>query len=80
MYGSIGEYDKAREHLEKSLVIRKEIGDRDGEAHCYVNLGTMYQHFGQHDKARENVEKSLEISKEIGDRNKEAHCYLNPSL
>ena len=28
----VGEYDKAREHLEKSLAIKKEIGDRKGEA------------------------------------------------
>ena len=35
---SVGEYDKAREHLEKSLAISKEIGDRNGEDHCYRTL------------------------------------------
>ena len=32
MYRSVGEYKKAREHLEKSLAIQEEIGDRNGEA------------------------------------------------
>ena len=32
VYLSVGEYEKAREHLERSLAIQKEIGDRNGEA------------------------------------------------
>ena len=32
VYQSVGEYGKARKHLEKLLSIRKEIGDRNGEA------------------------------------------------
>ena len=43
---SVGEYDKAREHLEKSLAIKKEIGHRKGEASCYLNLGVVYKSLG----------------------------------
>ena len=75
MYGSVGEYDKARENLEKSLAIRKEIGDRKGEASCYGDLGTVYSLFGEYGKAREHLQKSLAITKEIGDRNGEGTCY-----
>ena len=77
VYRSVGEYEKAREHLEKSLVIKKEIGDRNGEADCYTNLGNVYRSVGEYEKAREHLEKSLVIKKEIGDRNGEADCYTN---
>ena len=76
MYQSVGEYEKAREYIEKSLAIRKEIGHRHGEACCYSNLGTVYQSVGEHEKAREHIEKSLAILKETGRRrNGEAFCY-----
>ena len=42
LYEHLGEYDKAEEYQKKSLVIRKEIGDRKGEATCYGNLGNVY--------------------------------------
>ena len=77
MYESVGEYNKAREHLEKSLAIKKEIGDRNGEAACYVKLGAAYRSVGEYNKAREHLKKSLAIKKEIGDRSGEADCYVN---
>ena len=36
MFQSLGEYVKAKEYLEKALAIKKEIGDRKGEATDYV--------------------------------------------
>ena len=38
---SLGEYDKARQYFEKGLKIRKESGDRAGEAELYFNLGRL---------------------------------------
>ena len=35
VFQSLGEYGKAKEYLEKAIVIRKEIGDRRGEAASY---------------------------------------------
>ena len=32
VFQSLGQYDKAREYLEKALAMETEIGDRDGEA------------------------------------------------
>ena len=74
---SQSKYAEARELYEKSLAIIKEIGDRNGEANCYLNLGAVYQSVGEYDKAREHLEKSLVIKKEIGDKNGEASCYGN---
>ena len=53
VFQSVGEYDKAREHLEKSLLITKEIGDREGEAVSYGKLGAVYA-VNEYDKAREH--------------------------
>ena len=47
----------------------------NGEADCYLNLGTVYQSVGECETAREHFEKSLAMKKEMGDRNGEADCY-----
>ena len=59
MYPSFGEYEKAREHLEKSLAIQKEIGDRAGEATSLINLGNVYNAVGEDNKPSHFLEKSL---------------------
>ena len=70
-------YVKARELLEKALLISIEIGDKKGQSSCHANLGTVYKSVGEYEKAREHIEKSLAIYKEIGDRNGKAFCYEN---
>ena len=67
----------AREHIEKSLTIYTEIGDRNGEASCYTILGAVYKSVGEYENAREHIQKSLTICTEIGNRNGEASCYAN---
>ena len=73
----MGQYDKAEEYLQKGFVIRTEIGDREGEATDYANLGTVFKSLGQYDKAEEYLQKALVIRTEIGDRGGEASCYGN---
>ena len=58
-------------------MINKEIGDREGEAKCYGNLGTVRHSLGEYDKAEEYQKKALVITKEISDREGEATCYEN---
>ena len=64
---SSGEYDKAKEYLEKALKIAIEISDREKEASCYANLGTVFLSLGEYGKAKEYLEKALEIRIEIND-------------
>ena len=47
----LGQYDKAKEYLEKGLAVTMQIGDKKGEANSYENLGTVFQSLGQYDKA-----------------------------
>ena len=49
-------------------MIRKEIGDKEGEAADYENLGTVFRSVGQYTKAEEYLQKALVIIKEIGDK------------
>ena len=58
-------------------MIRKEIGDKGGEASSYGNLGTVFQSLGEYVKADEYLQKALVITKEIGDKTNEASCYGN---
>ena len=68
---------KAEEYLHKALTIKKEIGDRNGEATCYENLGAVFLSVGEYAKAEEYLHKALTINTEIGERNREATCYEN---
>ena len=77
MFQSLGEYQKAKEHHEKALVIATEIGDRKGEGASYGYLGVVFQSLGEYQKAKEYLEKALVIATEIGDRNGEGRLYVN---
>ena len=77
LYQRQGKYQKAKEHFMKALSITKEIGDKNGEASSYGNLGTVFFCFGEYVKAEEYLQKALEIKKEIGDKRGEASCCGN---
>ena len=79
MFQSLGQYDKAREYQEKALAITIEIGDRNGEATMYGNLGYLFQSLGQYDKAQEYQHKALAIKTRIGDKDGEARIYRHPA-
>ena len=55
----------------------KEIGDKEGEAADYGNLGTVFHSVGEYTKAEEYFQKALVILKEIGDKQGEAADYGN---
>ena len=59
MFESLGQYDKAKEYLEKALDIKIQTGDKRGEASSLGNLGTVFISLGQYDKAKEYLEKAL---------------------
>ena len=74
MFQSLGEYDKAKQYFQKALVIKKEIGDRAGEAAVYLDLGTLCHSIGEPVIAEGYLEKALSISQVIGDLDKEFAC------
>ncbi len=72
VYRSIGEYEKAREHHEKALMIGKEIGVIKGEASSNASLGMVFQLLGEYSKAEEYHEKSLSLRIKLSDKSGEA--------
>jgi tetratricopeptide (TPR) repeat protein len=70
-YADLGQVERAIEHYEQALVIRREIGDRRGEGADLGNLGNAYCNLGQMERAIEYYQQALDIVREIGDRGSE---------
>ena len=77
MFLSLGQYDQAKEYLQKALVIRTEIGDKEGEAADLANLGNVPRTVGDYEASEACLEKAFSMSRDIGDRRKESPS--NPS-
>ena len=76
-YAFINDHTSAIECGRKLLVLLRERGDKEGEAICYGNLGTLFYSVGQYAKAKEYLLKALAINKDIGHKNGEASSYGN---
>ena len=78
-YYSLGNYAKAIDYQEKSLAIKREIKDRNGEGISLGNLGTgtAYYSLGNYPKAIEYYEQHLSIAREIKDRDGERIALNN---
>ena len=70
-------YATAIELTMEALAIDIKIGNKNGEAAGYENLGACFQYVGQYDKAKEYHEKALAMAIELSDRNVEAVIYGN---
>ena len=70
-------YATAKELTMEALAIDIRIGNKNGQAVDYGNLGVYFQSVGQYDKAKEYHEKALAIAIELCDRNEEAVIYGN---
>jgi tetratricopeptide (TPR) repeat protein len=61
-----GDYLAARELLEQSLAIFRELGDKSNFGRSLVNLGLVLKEQGDYRAARELFEEGLAISRELG--------------
>ncbi|MEM9137582.1 MAG: tetratricopeptide repeat protein [Cyanobacteria bacterium P01_F01_bin.42] len=59
------------------MEIKREIGDRNGEAKSLGNLGIAFDLLGQYQQAIDFHSQSLEIKREIGDRRGESDSLWN---
>ena len=71
MFKSLGQYDRAKEYLQKALVITTEIGYKEGEAGALANLGFMFRTVGDFKTSEICLEKALFICRDIGDGRRE---------
>ena len=65
IYSDQGNYFLANEYLQKSLIIWKNINDKEGLANCYSNLGIVNYYLGNHPLAVQNYLMSLKIYEEL---------------
>lgn len=71
------DYGAAQRHLEESLSIRKQLGDRPGVCASLNYLGNVAIERGDYDSARTTHEASLTIARELGNQLKIANSLLN---
>ena len=78
------QYDKAREPLEESLALFRQLGDQLGEASALVMLGMGFSNQGSFPGAIDLLQAALAISREKGDKrsvgrvlNIIASCYID---
>ena len=57
VFTSLGQYTKAEEYLQKALVIRKEVGDKQGQASDYGYLGIAFKSVGRYTKLKNTFKK-----------------------
>ena len=65
----LGKYDEAESYLERCLDLKKEVGDRWGEALTYNSLAVLYRHKdATNARARRFTIKCLTLAEELGDK------------
>ena len=72
VYQDMGQPERALALYEQALPIRREVGDRAGEAATLTNLAGVYQDMGQPERALALYEQALPIMREVRDRAGEA--------
>jgi CHAT domain-containing protein/tetratricopeptide (TPR) repeat protein len=73
----IGEKWRALDLYNEALVIREEVGDKDGEIFTLLGIGLIYNYLGEIDKALETNEHALDLARETGNRRHEANLLHN---
>ncbi|XP_057544587.1 protein TONSOKU isoform X1 [Amaranthus tricolor] len=67
VYTQLRMWDKAREHIQKDILICKNIGHCQGEAKGYINLGELYNKIQKFDRALSSYRKALELTNSLED-------------
>jgi predicted ATPase/class 3 adenylate cyclase len=63
-----GDPDRAREHYERALAGRRQIGDRVGVIQSLTGVGAVAQQQGATAEARAALTEALELARELGDK------------
>jgi tetratricopeptide (TPR) repeat protein len=80
LYYTIGGLERAEQNILKSLEIEEKLGQQEGMARDYGNLGLIYQTRGDLKQAEQMLRKSLEIDEKLGRQEGMANQYGNLGL
>lgn len=67
VYTELRKWDKAREHIQKDILICNKIGHCQGEAKGYINLGELHYRVQRYDEAMTCYGKALQLAKSMED-------------
>ncbi|XP_016500301.1 protein TONSOKU isoform X2 [Nicotiana tabacum] len=67
VYTELRKWNKAREHIEKDILICHRIGHCQGEAKGYINLGELHYRVQKYDEAMKCYEWALKLAKSMED-------------
>ncbi|MBP1468426.1 tetratricopeptide repeat protein, partial [Candidatus Chloroploca sp. M-50] len=79
-YQQTGQPQRALALYEQALPLRREVGDRAGEAATLNNMAMVYQRTGQPQRALALCEQALPLTREVGDRAGEAGTLANVAV
>lgn len=77
LYKDIGNYDKAKDYNQSSLITYEELSDKAGIANCNTNFGIISEEQSLYTKAMNYYLKALKIEESLGDKKGIAECYNN---
>jgi Tfp pilus assembly protein PilF len=80
VYQATGQPQRALQLYEQALPLRREVGDRAGEAATLNNMAGVYQATGQPQRALQLYEQALPLRREVGDRAGEATTLNNMAM
>ena len=75
IYSDKNQYEKAEEHIIKSLKINKQMGDKAGQAASLTNLATAQQNQNKNNEALSSAEPALALAKELNNMSLIRTCY-----
>ena len=77
VYSALGDKEQALEFYNQALPLRREVGDKAGEATTLNNIGGVYDDLGDKDQALELFNQALPLRREVGDKAGEASTLTN---
>lgn len=72
----LGEYDHALSSAQMSLDLYTYLGQKEGIARSYVNMGIVNSIIGKHNIANELFNRALPLYRECGDKSREAQTLV----
>ncbi|KAI3979599.1 hypothetical protein MKX01_013694 [Papaver californicum] len=67
LYTQLRKWDKAKDHIQRDIIICNNIGHRQGEAKGYINLGELHYQVQKFEDAKLCYQKALDVAKSMED-------------
>ena len=80
MYSALGEKQQALAYYEQALPLRRQVGDKGGEATTLNNLGRRVYRPGRKQQALQYYEQALPLRRQVGDRGGESVTRYNIAM